>query len=113
MSEQAEIAKSVAKALGLKVYDGVCWGSADPEQNPGYLNFDGSNVFSTHWFKECVMWLMTVGGGGALMLRPNWGYFEVFDDRAFGLEKVELECPAAEFPARCIHALTTVRRGDG
>lgn len=104
MSELSDIASSAAKALQLK---SNAHGIDEDETgwNDGFLPLwgDGSNVFGDPWFRLCTLWLV------------EHDYAVWFGKRgeehcAFrGPQEHQgcaLRCPAEEFPARAIAALT-------
>lgn len=100
MDELADIAASVAQALELEPFEGLTvsgWISGDDGPS---LRADGSYIFDSYWQVRCRDWLL------------ERGFFEfVEDDTATWHEQdsqkeLTIDCPAAEFAARAIHALT-------
>jgi hypothetical protein len=98
----AEIAASVARALGLE--DGPdfelnTW--IDQHHDPGCgLAMDGHNLFGEYWQVRCRDYLraqgrfVTIGPGD-----KHWAILE--NERS---QDIVLTCPASEFCARAIHA---------
>lgn len=104
----AEVAKSVAQALGLhEVNSPPEIGWYDVPSGPGeYLCGDGYNLFSPYWRCRCLDWLLengwvTFGCGVGTCVRFQTSIFRRHSDEF----EIALQCPAAEFPARAIHAI--------
>ena len=106
MEELAEIAVSVAKALGLsKVHDrrfsdgktDRSWSSED--WVVPMLNTDGSNLFAPYWQVRCRDWLLEHGYEIAFYEHQDCTVYEG------SVEVFGYTCTASEFCARAIHAL--------
>lgn len=101
----AEIAVSIAKALGLR--EGVNHWTPLPNENAETIPLlrDGSNLFDPHWQVRCRDWLLERGyvGMEASVYAPNHNEFVGVIGHA---KPLVITCPAAEFCARAIHALT-------
>lgn len=106
MTDLAEVAASVAKALELvpSVDPSYLW-EKDPSSRWNAVGFfaNGSNLTDPYWIWRCVEWLLAHGCDVWLTsIRPP--ELEGMG-RAFWLD-----CPVAEFPARAIHELMKERK---
>lgn len=94
MSELAEIAESVAIALGLNRSD-KCWWEMDES-----LRFDGLNLYEPYWQVRCQQWLLEQGSLHYYKVRPYHCFVPVDGNYR---DEIKLECPSHEFAARAIH----------
>lgn len=109
----SEIAAAVAKALGLgkqfsaKVAGIVGYwdGEIGPHKPLNVLHADGSNVFDPYWQVRCRDWLLEHGYHIDLdPLKKMGASHDIYrDDNAYLWDS---DCPASEFCARAIYALT-------
>lgn len=96
----AEIAASVAKALGLTDYNELCWVTKAGINGHG-LRKDGSNLIDEYWQVRCRNWLYSHGYSllTSAVLGEAW-----LTDEPDG-DVVQIECFSSEFCARAIHEL--------
>ncbi len=97
MSELAEIAASVAKALNLWASGKKEW--YDDERGGYSLGMDGRAVFEDHWQVRCRDWLLA-NGQAISHHRPN--------ETLIG--SLYMVGPVGMTYARAIHALITARK---
>lgn len=121
MDDLAAVAASVAKALGLELFDVREYGKTmrppvdvihnrrffrdPPPNNCAELEEDGSNLFYPSWQIRCRDWLLERGQVRFVRdTEENEHGFYPANERA---PTIWLTCPAAEFCARAIHQLTS------
>ena len=102
MTDLAEVAASVAQALELEDYDVESWGMPPAWY---FLDKDGSNLTDPYWIWRCVEWLLAHGYCVCFEPRANRSHGAWHE-----VVQIDLDCPAAEFPARAIHELMKERK---
>jgi hypothetical protein len=109
MTELAEIAQAVARALELEE-DGnhAGWRRLTTPNRQDHLRLDGYNVFSDPWFRLALEWLLE--HRYTLTFEPGDISHDCYQRSRIVKQGPILNCPAAEFPARCIHALEREER---
>lgn len=102
MSELEQIAASVAKALGLVQSDGFGRAYVEDKEHPlrgPFIQSDGMNIFAIYWQIRCRDWLLE--HGYLIKATSSNGVIA-----RLGGPSIPLTCPASEFCARAIHALS-------
>lgn len=109
MTDLAEVAASVAKALELvpSVDPSYLW-EKDPSSRWNAVGFfaNGSNLTDPYWIWRCVEWLTDNGMWVEFAPRASRLVYDHSIENHFDkTDSVSINCPAAEFPARAIHKL--------